>query len=507
MKRVALLSPLEESPPLEGFSRIMNLPRYGTTTVPTAIRNAGYDIRVFSEFVRCKIDWEYVFNADYVCFSLMSYCSARGYEMADMIRSRSSAPIIFGGSHASMLPEDCLAHGDYAVRNEGEETVVELLRALDEGKATEGITGISYLDSSGNVVHNPDRPFMKDIDLVPDITLLEGYRPYSWLDTVKNYIRHRRIWVPAQILQTTRGCPHKCVFCFGRIELGNRYRMRSIDSVIVDMKNKLSTLRSPWFYIVDNEFTVNRKRTRELLNRIIGEFGNKLQLLVFARVELGRDEELLRLMKRAGVYRIYLGIESINNESLDLYDKKQKLDDIVQCMKAIYAHGMGVFASMVLGADEDTRDTIRDTFSFLIDHRVGAVCALTLYDFPGREKLHGTPQAIPDNRFIHNDWRFYNGNFVIFYPKRMRPSTLQQELIYGLYRFYSVRRRYGALFLKGSADYLAQFYSMKPVIRTMERYVEVLKRYETGLYDSNEQLIEKKLPRTFDPGLKRFIPI
>ncbi|MHC4179346.1 MAG: cobalamin-dependent protein, partial [Planctomycetota bacterium] len=144
MKRIAIISPLEEHPPLEGFSRIVNLPRYGTTCIATVLRDAGYEVRAFSEFVRCEVDWDYVFSADYVCFSLLSFCSHRGYDMADRIRTKTSVPIVFGGSHPSVLPTDCLGHCDYVVRNEGEGTILELLGALERGAGVEDILGISY---------------------------------------------------------------------------------------------------------------------------------------------------------------------------------------------------------------------------------------------------------------------------------------------------------------------------------------------------------------------------
>ena len=485
----------------------MNLPRYGTISVPTVIRDAGYQIRVFSEYVRCPIDWEYVLNSDYVCFSVLSSSASRAYEMADMIKVKTGIPIIFGGSHASVLPEDCLKHCDYVVRNEGEAAVVELLDFIDRGKDVADVKGISYRDAQGKITHNPDREFMKNIDLISDISLVENYRPISFRDMIGNYLKYRRIWINAQVIQTTRGCPNNCKFCFGRVELGSRYRMCSIESVIRDIKNKLEILGTPWFYVVDNEFTIDRARTRELLHRIIAEFGNKLRLLVFARIEICRDEELLQLMKKAGVYRIYLGIESINDDSLKEYNKRQTLEDIKKSIKTIYSHDLEIFASLVLGADRDTRESIRNTFRFLVDFNVHAICVLSLYDFPYKEKILGIPQVFPDNRFIHNDWRFYNGNFVIHYPKRMKPSTLQQEMINGTLGFYSKLRTIKAFLLQGKIDYFAQYYSLKPVIETMKKYTVVLKRYEMGLYDENENLIEERLPKNEDPDLKKRLPI
>lgn len=506
MTRIALISPLEESPPLEGFSRIVNLPRYGTTAVATALRDAGYEIRVFCEFVRCPVDWDYVLSAHYVCFSLLSYCSHRAYEMAQKIRAASKAPIIFGGSHPSVLPEDCLEHGDYAIRNEGEGTVLELLAALERGEGPEGILGLSYRGRDGKIVHNPDRPFLDDIDRVPDISLLENYRPLGWIATARNFLRHHRLWVNAQLLQTSRGCPFHCTFCFGRVELGNRYRTRSIDAVVTDIRRKLEVLKTPWFYVVDNEFTIDRRRTKALLRRLIEEFGGGLRLLVFARSEASRDTELLQLMKKAGVYRVYVGIESVTDASLAEYQKAQTVAKVERSLEAFYRQGLEVFASLVLGADADTRESVRETFEFLIEHRVQAICMLALYDFPTKQRILGTPQVWPDPRIIHHDWRFFNGNFVIHYPRRMKPSTLQREMIDGTRRFYALPRRLAGL-ARGNVDYIAQYQSLKPVLETMERYAQVLERFEDGLYDDGGTLIEDRLANGPEAGYATRLPV
>jgi len=271
--------------------------------------------------------------------------------------------------------------------------------------------------------------------------------------------------------------------------------MRSIDSVVLDIKNKLEILKTSWFLVVDNEFTVNRERTRQLLQRLIREFGGKLQLMVFARIDIAKDEELLKLMKKAGVYRIYLGIESINNRSLNIYRKRQTFEDTVKSIETIYANGLEIFASLVLGSDEDTRETISGTFDFLIKYRVHAICMLSIYDFPTKERVLGIPQVFPDNRFIHRDWRFYNGNFVIHYPRLMKPSTLQREMMDGTYRFYTIARRCRDFLCRRNIGYIIQYWSLKPVLKTMERYIKVLERYELGMYDSNEKLIEERLPK------------
>jgi len=217
-------------------------------------------------------------------------------------------------------------------------------------------------------------------------------------------------------------------------------------------------------------------------------------MLVFARIEASSDEELLRLMKQAGVYRVYLGIESVTDAALTEYHKGQTVAGVVESLETLYSHGLEVFASLVLGADADTKESVRETFDFLVRHGVHAICMLALYDFPTKERTLGVPQAIAENRFIHNDWRFFNGNFVIHFPQRMKPSSLQREMVSGTRRFYAKSRRIRALLTHGSIDYITQYQSLKPVLRTMERYATLLEHFERGMYDSSENLIADRLP-------------
>jgi len=120
------------------------------------------------------IDWDYVARSDYVCFSLMSFCSHRGYALMKKVRSLTNVPIICGGSHATVLPGECLDYADYAVRNEGEATVIELLSALDNHRDVAGIAGISYRDG-GAVVHRPNREFIVDLNWSVDYSIIDGY--------------------------------------------------------------------------------------------------------------------------------------------------------------------------------------------------------------------------------------------------------------------------------------------------------------------------------------------
>ena len=171
--RIALITPIEDDIPVQVSAYKAWMPRYGSVAVAQALKDAGYEIRHYCEHSGSIIDWDYVYSCDYVCFSLMTFCAYRGYRQANRVRDNSKAPIIFGGCHATVAPEDCLNHCDFVVRNEGEAAVLELLDALENDRDTVDIKGISFRDAAGVYHHNPDH----------DIPACDGqpvFWPLSW---------------------------------------------------------------------------------------------------------------------------------------------------------------------------------------------------------------------------------------------------------------------------------------------------------------------------------------
>ena len=281
---------------------------YGPPLIATITRNAGYDVRLFAEHI-APVDWQRVIHSDVVCFHTFSSTMPKVIEYCRRIRARRpDMPIIVGGTHASVMAEDTLQYCDYVVRQEGDETLPELLAALRDGGDLSSVLGISY-KVDGGIRHNPNRPFIEQLDTVPDMELIHGYTAVSKLQLA------RRLMTRWNVLQTSRGCPYDCSFCIAPRELGRGYRVRDIENVIADIKYQRALTGCKRFFIVDNHFTVNRERTKALLNRIIEE---KLdwEALCFTRVEVARDKEMLQLLKKSGINTLYMGLESFDNDVL-----------------------------------------------------------------------------------------------------------------------------------------------------------------------------------------------
>ena len=496
-KQIALINPLEQSLVLDLHSDTTLQPRYGAVSVATRIRDAGYRLRFFCEMSGCSIDWDYVANADYVCFSLMSFCSHRGYALMKKVRGLSPAPIICGGSHATVLPDECLAYADYVVRNEGEATVIELLRALDDGRGVAGIDGISYKDG-GAVVHRPDRKFIADLNWRVDYALIDGYGAANTVDTVAA-IGGGKPWFHFPVSQISRGCPRNCRFCFVKRELGHQYRRRDIAAVRAEIEGLAKLLcgspPNPPILFVDNDFCLDKTFTLqclEALRDVTHEFSLTYQ--IFTRIETARDAAFIAKIRALGVRVVFLGIESISDATLRLYAKGQSKQDIIDAVNVCRDNAMNILGFFVLGADTDTADDVSRSVAFAIENRFHNVGLFALYGFPHQNESMGIAQIIANHRFIHHDWRFFNSNFVVHFPLNMRPSRLQQGIIDGYRafdRFACPPEMPGAPLIE------------RRVLSTMERYGEYLKTVEDAFYNDRERLIEDRLSAAFPERAKR----
>lgn len=532
-KRVAIIAPTDGPGKFDFITGFFINPPYGIFPVSTKLKNSGYDVKVFSEIVSSDIDWDYVYNADYIAFCILqSYCSHKSYDYAYKIKQDTNIPIIFGGCHPSLLPEECLDYCDYVVRKEGEDSILDLLDALENGRDLSTIKGISY-KSNGHYVHNPDRELVKDIDDVVDLSLIHNYKPLSTTaNPRKAFVKHGK--VHCQPIQTSRGCPHNCKFCICPREFGQKYRTRSIETIITEIENGLTYLKNNNFIFVDNDFALDKERAKRLARAIIDKFGeDNLLLTGFTRCSVAKDTELLDLLKRAGFKVLVLGIESTDNKVLEEINKGQTFEQTLKYIDIIQSHGLGIWAAMIVGADNDTVETIEKSVDFLNkkDFLMLGLNSLTPSFY--QTKVFGDPQHFPDNRYIHQDWRFFTGAFVCHYPKQMKPSTLQKGIINGYSSFYAYKKNglvrtlflalivgFGRIFRIAPKMILSRYcdmylyakiirpvYNMRPLYKHMKNYIKILEKFEEGMYDENEQLIEDKLPSLNGLQLQKRLPI
>lgn len=404
------------------FSRV-RIPRLGSILLGTILRDAGCEVRVLVEEISGAVSSADITWADAVCLSATTTTAPRAYGIGDLAGAAGKT-VVYGGPHVTFLPEEALGRGGYVVRGEGEETVVELLAALrGEGGLAE-IRGLSFLDG-GQVRHNPPRPLLRDLDVlpIPDFSLVRGWDP-------------RRGIVP---VATSRGCPHSCRFCSVVEMFGRGYRTRSVDLVLEEVRRNGREARHLFF--CDDNFFANPARAKELLRRL-GAAGPPREWSTQVRAESAFDAEFLRLLRETNCYAVYVGFESANPAALRAYRKRQRVEQMREAIAAFQSAGIRIHGMFILGADQDTPASVAETVRFASAARLDSVQFLTLTPLPGTETFRELEEA---DRLLTRDWSLYDGAHAVFRPRNMTAEELQREWYRAYLSFYSRRSILGRL--------------------------------------------------------------
>lgn len=408
------------------YSRF-RMPRMGVPTMATRARDLGHTVRVYIEDVG-RVDFRAAYDSDLICLTTITSTAPRAYAFADTFRRR-GLPVLMGGPHVSARPEEALEHADWVLRGEADETFFEFLDKFEHrserGRTLTDIEGLSYRTELG-CVHNPLPAQPVDLDTLPmpDLTLIEGWRRMRILPVM-----------------TSRGCPHNCSFCSVTKMFGHRYRFRSPEK-IVDELERAMTLKK-WFFtfFVDDNFIANPKRAKALM-RLMIERKVTPRWSAQVRVEVAKDDEMLDLMRRSNCRFVYVGLESINPETLKLYNKHQTLEDIEYCIRRLHEHKVRIHGMFVFGADTDTVQTLRETGRFARRTGIDTVQFMTLTPLPDTDTYH---QLKREGRILVRDWSLYDAQHVVFKPKNMSPLQLHLETWNALAKFYSpkeIAKRY-----------------------------------------------------------------
>ncbi len=327
--KIRLLEPNSPSMHLWSHSYFVRL---GLPLIGAALKAEGHDVVIYADQL-APVDWDDVYSADLVGISSTTSTITESYKYADELRRR-GIPVIMGGSHVTFMADEALEHADYVARGESGETImVELAQALEGKREVEGITGLSF-KKAGEAVHNPLHERCADLDTLPfpDLSLVVGN------ERIEN--------TP---IMTSWGCPFACNFCSVTAMFGRKYRFRSAESVVAEIKEKKP--RKIFFY--DDNFAADKKRLKMLLRLMIAE-GITVPWGAQVRTDVVRDRELLELMRASGADFVALGLESVNQATLDGYEKSQTVEDIEESIRILHDYGVRSHGMFVLGADSDT---------------------------------------------------------------------------------------------------------------------------------------------------------
>jgi len=330
--------------------------------------------------------------AGYLALVLMSSTQSFRHDLEVLARVKAAAPgirTVLFGSHPTFMPRYALEppQVDYIVQREPEETIRRLLGRLARGEDPAGLKGIGFRDPSGRIRLNPPRPFV-DLDhlALPDRTLLP-----RGIDYFNPVVRR----MPYTTIQTSRGCPGRCIFCTAPEFYGRRIRVRSTEGVMEELSRiKAAGFREVFFR--DETFTAYRDRNRELCRAMIRE---RLDLAWIAngRVDM-IDPEDLKLMRRAGCHLIKFGLESGCDELLQAYRKGTTAAQAERAFAAAREAGLEIHAHLIFGGPGESLATIGRTLDFVKKLQPTTASFGILTPYPGTELFDRVAEARPEIR-------------------------------------------------------------------------------------------------------------
>jgi radical SAM superfamily enzyme YgiQ (UPF0313 family) len=417
MPRIVFIEP--QAPNLHIFSQFP-LPRLGTLILGTMMKGRGWEVEVFVEDFR-KIDFDVVATADLVGISTITPTAPRAYAIADRVREL-GIPVLMGGPHVTYLTGEALEHADFVVRGEGEAALSAFIDARERGEGFAEVPSLSYKDAGGNAVHNPMAPRISDLDRIPfpDFSLLK----------IGPKGPKRLLSIP---VLTSRGCPFDCSFCSVTGMFGRKYRFRSTENILEELR--LYAPARPVIFFYDDNFAADPRRTRELCEAMIRE-GFKFRWSTQVRADIARDPDLVRLMKKAGCHTVYIGFESVSPESLEGMNKSQTVAEIVRAVKVFRRHRIHIHGMFVLGFDQDDWETVRKTVRFAKRARLTSTQFLILTPLPGSAFYD---RIAAENRIKFHDWTLYDAHHAVFQPARFSLPDLQKAQLFAHRKFYSLK--------------------------------------------------------------------
>ncbi|MEW6102840.1 MAG: radical SAM protein [bacterium] len=439
------------------------LPRLGLPIISSILKKEGHSVNIFCEDLS-PIDYKIAYSSDLIGISTTTSTAPRAYKIAREFKEM-GIPVVMGGPHATFRPEEALAHSHYCVRQEGEETIKELVLALPNGCNLKDIKGLSYIED-GKFKHNPERELLCDLDCIPfpDIDGIVG----------KEKLRIFPI-------QTTRGCPFNCSFCSVTPMFGKKYRMRSIESVI----DEIAYRKQKDIFFYDDNFSAVNERTKSLLEKMAKNGISPKNWTAQVRVDIAKDKDLLLLMKKTNCLFVYIGFESVNPGTLKEYKKGQTLDEIKEGIETIHKFGIRIHGMFVLGSDSDREETIRETVDFAKKYKIDTIQFLILTPLPGTKTFNELDKA---GRIFTYDWSLYDGMNVVYEPKQMTPYQLQLGNIKALRKFYSLHSVI-KLFLKFKPlNALLRYYGRRIRKKWEAKHKEALEK----LKDFSAEILKKK---------------
>ena len=337
-------------------------------------------------------------DADLVGITAITGTATRAYRLADELRAR-GIPVVLGGVHPTIMPDEAKCHADTVVIGYAEETWPQLLHDFAAGRM---------------------KPFYRQ----HEHPSLAG-RPFPRRDLLR-----KNLYLTVNRVQATRGCPNSCDFCVIPPAWGRRQLFRPIEDVV----REIESLDGSSFCFLDPSPTENAAYAKALYRALIPLSKRWFGL---ATVRTADDPELLDLCARSGCRGLLLGFESLSQRGLDgitkSFNSPSRYLDVV---RKLHDRGIAIQGCFVLGLDGDDASVFERTVEFVDRAKIDLPRYSVYTPFP---KTASFTRLKAEGRILTEDWALYDSQHVVFRPRLMSPEELEQGLHWTWRQTYRVR--------------------------------------------------------------------
>jgi radical SAM superfamily enzyme YgiQ (UPF0313 family) len=405
--KILLISPERERKKEEAFLfrlSFLNLP-YVAAVTPSDI-----EVKIVDEAFE-KIDFDQ--RTDLVGLTAQTPVAPRAYQIAAEFKKK-GVPVVMGGVHASMLPDEALQHVDAVVVGEAEEVWPHLIEDVRNGQLKRVYRANGFI--------NPSKVPLPRRDLLND-----------------------KFYFPLKLLETTRGCPHHCDFCGVSKFFGFRYRNRPLSEIDRELttlfpkgsmmnpipKKVLSLLSKdlPYFlkrrllYIIDSNVAGDRRFALDLVSLL-----RQYDLLWWAHapVSVAFDRNLLAGFSQSGCIALNVGFESFSAKNLQTMGKGfNQPSRYAEAVKRIRDQGIGIMGTFIVGLDDDDPGVFQRIIEFCNNERLDWALTFIMAPYPGTEAYQRLEK---EGRIFSRDWEKYDSLNAVYHPILMSVEELENGM-------------------------------------------------------------------------------
>jgi radical SAM superfamily enzyme YgiQ (UPF0313 family) len=386
---------------------------------------------------------------DLVAISVETYTARRAYQIASEYRKR-GVPVVMGGFHATLVPEEVSDYAESILIGEAETLWPKLIEDFRNGRLR-------------RVYRRAGRPSLDGLKL--DRSIFSGKR-----------------YLPIGLVEAGRGCQFRCEFCAIQSYFKSTQTRRPAQEIV----EEVSRLNKKLVFFVDDNITSNIEEAKEFFRALIPL---NIRWVSQASINVAHDEEFLRLIKASGCQGLLIGFESLNPQNLKRMHKgfNQMKGGYEVALANLRRHGIRLYVTFILGYDDDSVDTFEETLEFAMKHRFYMVAFNHLTPFPGTplyRRLEDEGRLTYDKWWLDPEYRY---GMVPFEPRGMSAEEVRLRCIEARARFYS----YPSMF-KRSLDFevnASDFFMWRNffVINAMMRR-EVTQRKELPMGDAAHEI-------------------